>query len=376
MPKERMLAHCRIDAKRKRLVAITCYAEDTVLPTSTFTVYEFYSSLKLLQRKQFTMQEQQMVHDWGLTDNYYVLIANRVKLDHIGNSIAAFAGVTPMISSLSLDDSLHYAPMYLLPRLLKEGERQRDWSIPIEIPERLWLLHVANAYEEPTQEKGKINIIMHASACTYEWFSLQHIFGYDWQHQRLSPQLMNDEKKSYTKVGDLGAPHLVKFVVTFNPQENEAHDAKVQRPKGWQKGCDFPVVNAKISGLRNEYTYVGASSRVRKCFQNFPFDTIVKVRNSDESAVSWWSGKRCFVGEPVFISRHGSIQEATHPCFVEDNGYLLCIAYNVAEQVCYMVILDAQRLGKSDTLVARLKVPKQFFFPIGFHAFWDEDIDL
>lgn len=55
-----------------------------IVPHVFCTIVEFDSSLKLLQRKQFAMQEQQMVHDWGLTDNHYVLIANRVKLDHIG----------------------------------------------------------------------------------------------------------------------------------------------------------------------------------------------------------------------------------------------------------------------------------------------------
>ncbi|KAI5079807.1 hypothetical protein GOP47_0005286, partial [Adiantum capillus-veneris] len=199
---------------------------------------------------------------------------------------------------------------------------------------------------------------------------------YDWQQRRLNPQLMNDEQNSYTKFGDLGAPHLVKIAVTFKPHENEGYAAKVQTPNGWQKGCDFPSVNVKVSGLKHEYTYIGASSGVRKSFQNFPFDTIVKVRSSDGSAASWWSGKRSFLGEPIFVPRGGSIQEASHPSFVEDDGYLLCIQYDVAEQVCYLLVLDAQRLGGMDTLVAKLKVPKQLSFPIGFHGFWDETLDM
>lgn len=85
MPKERMLSHVKMDVKRQRLVVMTCRREDMVLPKSTFTVYEMDLSMQVVQRKSFTLDEQLMIHDWGLTNNHYVLLANKVKLNSPGN---------------------------------------------------------------------------------------------------------------------------------------------------------------------------------------------------------------------------------------------------------------------------------------------------
>lgn len=44
--------------------------------------------------------------------------------------------------------------------------------------------------------------------------------------------------------------------------------------------------------------------------------------------------------------------------------------YAAAMQRCYLVVLDAQRIGEADALVAKLEVPEHLRFPIGFHGFW------
>jgi carotenoid cleavage dioxygenase-like enzyme len=44
--------------------------------------------MQVVQRNVFTLDEQLMIHDWGLTDNHYVLLANRVKLNSAGTYAA------------------------------------------------------------------------------------------------------------------------------------------------------------------------------------------------------------------------------------------------------------------------------------------------
>lgn len=44
--------------------------------------------------------------------------------------------------------------------------------------------------------------------------------------------------------------------------------------------------------------------------------------------------------------------------------------YAVEKKMCYLVILDARIIGEDEAAVAKLEVPKQFTFPIGFHGFW------
>jgi carotenoid cleavage dioxygenase-like enzyme len=50
---------------------------------------ELNTSMEVVQRNVFTLHEQLMIHDWGLTDNHYVLLANRVKLNSAGTYIYA-----------------------------------------------------------------------------------------------------------------------------------------------------------------------------------------------------------------------------------------------------------------------------------------------
>lgn len=44
--------------------------------------------------------------------------------------------------------------------------------------------------------------------------------------------------------------------------------------------------------------------------------------------------------------------------------------YAVAKKMCYLVILDARRIGEAEAVVAKLQVSKHFTFPLGFHGFW------
>lgn len=46
------------------------------------------------------------------------------------------------------------------------------------------------------------------------------------------------------------------------------------------------------------------------------------------------------------------------------------LQYAVSEQRCYLVILDAKTIGETNGVVAKLEVPKDFNFPLGFHGFW------
>jgi 9-cis-beta-carotene 9',10'-cleaving dioxygenase len=44
--------------------------------------------------------------------------------------------------------------------------------------------------------------------------------------------------------------------------------------------------------------------------------------------------------------------------------------YAVSKQTCYLVVLDAKKIGGKDALVAKFEVPKKLRFPFGFHGFW------
>ncbi|GFP80922.1 carotenoid cleavage dioxygenase 7 chloroplastic [Phtheirospermum japonicum] len=357
MPPKRLLSHYKIDIRRNRLLVMSCNAEDMLLPRSNFTFYEFDSNFRLLQSQEFSIRDHLMIHDWAFTDSHYILFGNRIKLD-IAGSMAAVCGLSPMISALSLNPSKPTSPIYLLPRF-PNSRPSRNWKIPIEAPSQMWVLHVANAFEE-RDINGNLQIQIQASSCSYQWFNFQKMFGYDWQSGKLDPSMMNLEKGQEKLL-----PHLVQVNITLDEHGN-CKRCGVNDLSQWKKPSDFPVINQDFSGTKNTYIYASTSSGARRALPHFPFDTVVKVNTMDKSTQIWSTGKRRFIGEPIFIAK-GDKKD-------EDDGYLLVVEYAVSSQRCYLVVLDSKLIGKKNALVARFEVPRHLNFPLGFHGFWAPNV--
>uniref|UniRef100_A0A1D1YEE4 Carotenoid cleavage dioxygenase 7, chloroplastic n=1 Tax=Anthurium amnicola TaxID=1678845 RepID=A0A1D1YEE4_9ARAE len=359
MPPKRLLSHYRIDARRNRLLMLSCNSEDMLLPRSHFTFYEFDSSFRLLQKKDFTIPDHLMIHDWAFTEDHYILVGNRIKLD-VPGSLRAVSGHSPMISSLSVNPSRPTSPIYLLPRFSDgtgAGGSRRDWRVPIEAPGQLWVLHVGNAFER-RDEEGEVEFQLQASACSYHWFNFQKMFGYDWQSGKLDPSFMNVRKGQQSLL-----PHLVNVSIRMDADGNCRQCSVREASDRWSKPADFPAINPAFSGSPNKYVYAGTTSGSRRFLPHFPFDSVAKLDSSDGAVAAWSAGRRRFVGEPMFVPRRGSTMG-------EDDGYILVVEYAVCKSRCYLVILDARSIGRGDAVVARMEVPKHLNFPLGFHGFW------
>ncbi|CAA0820389.1 carotenoid cleavage dioxygenase 7 [Striga hermonthica] len=362
MPPKRVLSHYKIDALRNRLLIMSCNAEDMLLPRSNFTFYEFDSNFKLLQSQDFCIPDHLMIHDWAFTDSHYILFGNRVKLD-VAGSMAAVCGLSPMISALSLNPSKSTTPIYLLPRFPNNSEQPnrplRDWKIPIESPSQMWVLHMANAFEERGVD-GNLEIQIQASSCSYQWFNFQKMFGYDWQSGKLDPSMMNLEQGQEKLL-----PHLIQVKITLD-SHGACKNCQVNDLSQWKKPSDFPVINQDFSGKKNKFVYAATSSGSRRALPHFPFDTVVKLNTTNKSTLTWSTGRRKFIGEPIFIAKRDKKDE--------DDGYLLVVEYAVSNKKCYLVVLDSKMIGRNNALVARFEVPRHLNFPLGFHGFWAPDV--
>ncbi|KAM5554713.1 carotenoid cleavage dioxygenase 7, chloroplastic-like [Rosa sericea] len=352
MPVKRLLAHYKFDARRNRLLLMSCNAEDIFLPRNNFTFYEFDSNFKVVGKKEFLIPDHLMIHDWAFTANSILLFANRVKLDVTG-AITSFCGITPTIAALSVNPSKETSPIYVLPRFPNEVNYNRDWRVPVEAPSQFWLLHVGNAFES-LDENGNSEIQMQASVCSYEWFTLHKLLGYDWQSGKLDPSIMYLNGNKSKKM-----PHLVQVSINLDT-DGICQRCDIEPLNQWIKSSDFPVINPAFSGSKNKYIYAAAFSGSRRALPNFPYDMVVKLNLSTKSVRTWSADSRRFIGEPTFIANGSE----------EDEGYILVVEYAVAVQRCYLVILDSKRIGAADALVARLEVPKHLNFPLGFHGFW------
>ncbi|KAM5554711.1 hypothetical protein ABKV19_022895 [Rosa sericea] len=308
MPVKRLLAHYKFDARRNRLLLMSCNAEDIFLPRNNFTFY---------------------------------------------GAITSFCGITPTIAALSVNPSKETSPIYVLPRFPNEVNYNRDWRVPVEAPSQFWLLHVGNAFES-LDENGNSEIQMQASVCSYEWFTLHKLLGYDWQSGKLDPSIMYLNGNKSKKM-----PHLVQVSINLDT-DGICQRCDIEPLNQWIKSSDFPVINPAFSGSKNKYIYAAAFSGSRRALPNFPYDMVVKLNLSTKSVRTWSADSRRFIGEPTFIANGSE----------EDEGYILVVEYAVAVQRCYLVILDSKRIGAADALVARLEVPKHLNFPLGFHGFW------
>ncbi|PKA61100.1 Carotenoid cleavage dioxygenase 7, chloroplastic [Apostasia shenzhenica] len=374
MAPKRILSHYKIDVKRDRLLLLSCDPEDMFLSSSTFTFYEFDGKFELKQKKEFVIPDQLMIHDWGFTDGHYILMANRTKLDLPG-SVLALSGMAPMISTLSVNPSQATTPIYLLPRFSNGRESARDWRIPIKAPSQLWTSHMANAFEED-DGAGNLFIQFQASVCSYKWFNFGKMFGYDWRSAKLDPSFMNMVESKQL------LPHLVQISIELDAN-GSCQWCSVSEPSSqWNRIADFPVINLSHSGQKHRFLYASSTSGSSKFLPHFPYDTILKMNCSNGLVESWRPGSRRFIGEPIFIPKVASrYEEDGYVVFVEpkckkpDLGSNTLLnrnfEYAVSEQRCYLVILDAKRIGHEEALVTKLEVPHHLTFPLGFHGIWD-----
>ncbi|CAN1315400.1 Carotenoid cleavage dioxygenase 7, chloroplastic [Linum perenne] len=362
MPPKRLLSHYKVDNKRDRLLTMSCNAEDMLMPRNNFTFYEYDANFKLLQSQEFPIPDQLMIHDWAFTDTHYILFGNRIKIDAFG-AILAVCGLSPMISTLSVNPS-STSPIYLLPRFPShESSSQRDWRVPVEAQLPMWLNHVGNAFQS-IDEDGNSKIHIHAATCSYEWFNFHKLFGYNWRSGKLDPSAMNFTKESDYQL----LPHLVEITINLGAH-GSYEKCDIEPLNKWNKATDFPIINPAFSGEKHRYIYAAACSGSRRTLPNFPFDTVVKMDGKEKSVSTWTARRRTFIGEPIFVPKCSNSSDMG-----EDDGYLLVVEYAVAIQKCYLVILDPKMIGEGDcAVVARLEVPKELNFPLAFHGFWASD---
>lgn len=105
--------------------------------------------------------------------------------------------------------------------------------------------------------------------------------------------------------------------------EGNCQDCSVDNLTEWSKPSDFPIINQEFSGARNTYVYAATSSGSRRALPHFPFDTVVKMNTATKSTHTWSTGRRRFIGEPIFIPKAGA--EAGAGAGAEDDGFLLVV---------------------------------------------------
>ncbi|XP_073107168.1 carotenoid cleavage dioxygenase 7, chloroplastic-like [Elaeis guineensis] len=345
-PRRKSKLDCNFELKQKKEFVISDHLI-SMIGLSRITTMFYLATVS----SSMYLTYNSIIHSLSIYHGYQLVQLIKL-LGVVTGSLLALSGLYPMITALSVNPSQQSTPVYLLPRFSESAQSGRDWRVPIEAPPQLWSSHVGNAFEE-RDEIGNLNIQLQVSVCSYQWFNFQKMFGYNWRTGKLDPSFMNTVEGKEALL-----PHLVSVELDSTGACSRCTVSNAS--EHWNKPADFPVINPALSGQRNTYIYAGTASGSHRFLPHFPFDSIVKLNRSDGSATSWSAGSREFIGEPIFVPRGTK----------EDDGYILVVEYAVARQRCYLVVLDAERIGEADALVAKLEVPKHLTFPLGFHGFW------
>ena len=113
-------------------------------------------------------------------------------------------------------------------------------------------------------------------------------------------------------------------------------------------GLELPRVDPRRYGLGSRMTY-GVTNEQAGTF----VDGLVKADRASGEATSW-HGEELFPGEPVFVPRPGGR--------AEDDGVVLSLVLDGAQQRSFFVVLDAQ------TFTERARIDLPLWIPQGFHG--------
>jgi all-trans-8'-apo-beta-carotenal 15,15'-oxygenase len=123
-----------------------------------------------------------------------------------------------------------------------------------------------------------------------------------------------------------------------------------------EEACELPHTSSAVRGRRHTVTYLAGQPD-----QDHPYDAFAATLKIDHArnAIERFSfGPGSISGEPIFVRREGGRSE--------DDGYLLVLVFDPAQDVSYEAIFDARDLSDGPIGRAYHKQP----IPPRFHGAW------
>jgi all-trans-8'-apo-beta-carotenal 15,15'-oxygenase len=293
--------------------------------SSKITIYEFDRGGKLLQKQNHSVPGFSFIHDFVVTENYYLFFQNPVTF----NPLPFALGIRGAGECVGFDASKP-TKILVIPR--KENQRENSSATPalFSLETRAgFVFHHANAWEAG----GKVYV---DSIC-YESF----------------PDVEPGSDFRDIDFASLDPGQLWRFSLDL---DSGVVDRTLLEPCC----CEFPTTNPQNMGKPYRYLYLGAGMQPTG---NAPLQQILKLDLTPDSATNtrqfWNAGDRCFVSEPIFVP---------HPqATAEDQGWVLSVVYDASRHRSDLVILDAQNLSNP---VAKLHL--QHHIPYGLHGSWTD----
>ncbi len=284
--------------------------------SSTLTIYEFDQAGKLLQRQSRSIPGFAFIHDFAITENYYIFFQNPVSF----NPFPFFLGFRGAGECVKFQPD-QPTKIVVIPRNSQE-------AVQILETQSGFVFHHANAFEKD----GGICI---DSIC-YASF----------------PEVEPNSDFRDVDFEALAPSKLWRFTLNLKQQ-------KVERQLLEERCCEFPSVHPNYVGRPYRYLFMGAAQKQNG---NAPLQTILKLDVTTGEKQFWSAGHQGFVSEPIFVPRPDTNQE--------DDGWVLTLVYDASKHRSDVVILDGRDLNQSP--VARLHL--KHHIPYGLHGSWTANV--
>ncbi len=279
-------------------------------PLTRVTIYEFDESGECVQQRQESIPGFAFVHDFAVTEHYYIFFQNPVTLNPL-----------PFLVGLKgAGECLKFQPhqptkIWLIPRNAEQ---------PIQklTTDACFVFHHANAHEQD----GKIIV---DSIC-YDTF----------------PSLEGDQEFREIDFDSVPSGQLWRFNI-------DTAATTVHRDCITRHSCEFPTLNPAHASQPYRYIFIGATDDSQI---NAPLQSILKLDLQSNTSEQWSAAPEGFAGEPIFVPKAGATGE--------DAGWILSLIYNGAEHRSQLVILDGENIRQGP--VARLHLTHHV--PYGLHG--------
>ncbi|APB33250.1 Retinal pigment epithelial membrane protein [Gloeomargarita lithophora Alchichica-D10] len=269
-------------------------------PNSQINLYEFNQNWQLVRQHQHPVNGFAFLHDFILTENYYIFFQNPVNF----NPLPYVLGWTGAAQCLQFDPE-QPTRILVIPR--------NGGAVRVFLTDSCFVFHHANGYEQGDE-------LILDSIC-YRHF----------------PTI--DQKTDYQTIdfATLPSGQLKRFRVNLTTHQ-------VTTTLLLERCCEFPQVHPQRVGREYQRVYLGVAADP---VANAPLQGIMALDVQTGQQKMWQAGTQGFVSEPVFVS-HGE---------GEDQGWLITFVYNSARQCSDIVILNAADMTAVATLHLKHHIP-------------------
>lgn len=271
--------------------------------------------------RRYTLPGFAFLHDFALTEHYYVVFQNPVTVDNAPYML----GSAPAASCVRWVDGVP-TKVHLIPRADVDTAAAAEIEPRVFTAPPLFVFHHANAFES-TPRKIIVDSI--------HYDSLPAVGREATAQQAVDPDAAFTSRLRRVEIDlDTG---ILRVAAAFD---------------GY---LEMPAINPRVTGKRHEFVY-----GYHSIFED-PQIALAKVDVEGRVVDVWCPGPCRFVLEPKFVPRQGGSG-------AEDDGWLIAQVFNSETGLSDVVILDAAAMVEGPVAVVALRDP----LPSALHGCWSD----